>query len=66
MSKMALTECLQPLCINCENRLVLLKVLNLIPKTRHKVKSGNLDFILCVPSSCLGMGQEANCPDQCV
>lgn len=61
---MALMECLQPLCINCENRLVLLKVFNLIPKTRHNVKSGNLDFILCVHLPCPGMGQEANCPDQ--
>lgn len=32
---------------------------------RHNVKSGNLDFILPMPSPCRGMGQEANFPDHC-
>lgn len=66
VNKRSLIECLQPLCRNSENRLVFLKLLNLMLKTRHNVKSGNLDFIPCVLSPCPGKGQESNNPDQWV
>lgn len=57
---MSLNECLQSPYRNNEERLVLLKVLRLMTKTRHNVKLDNLDLILwlCVPFPWPGMGQE--------